>query len=771
MPVRQTILLRGIVQGVGMRPALYRMAVERNLAGSVCNTDRGVALTLYGEPEALDAVYETLGDYFPPAAVITEFEMLRREPAERAPQGFTIEDDPAGMPTAANLAALPDAAPCEDCRRELRDPADRRYRFAFNGCGRCGVRASAIADLPYRRAATAWKKFPLCPSCRREYADPADRRFHIEGISCPVCGPKVRLLDDSGVVLAEGSEAVRVAARLVAQGGILALKGVGGFQLLANPADGAALARLRAAKHRPDQPLALMIRDEAALLEWTTADEIETACWRSPAAPIVLLRWRNPARAERFQPALLAPDGPEEAGFMRPASPLHELFMMEFPEPVVVATSGNDSGEAPALDAVAALAGMRRIADCFLVHDRDILWRHDDSLAAENGGAMQLWRRARGYSWQLPACDLRRPVLAAGGELKNAFAAGATDWLLLSPYHGKLESSSGIELWKDAVRRTLALLPQAPEVLACDLHPDYHASIFAHQLAAELQLPLEPVPHHYAHALAALAEFGMGEALALVCDGTGLGPDGTLWGGELLYVSRASGGRRLGCFQPAPLPGGEAAIRDVRRQALARAWQAGVPPAEAVARYGDEATVQMTYRQCEQKLNAPLSSAAGRLFDAFAAHLGIAPEAVTYEGQAAIRLEQTARRELETGETLPYELRQTGDMLTVDWSALWREDWRRLLTSPARAFHRAVAASLADLARFGLRRYPGLSVLLTGGVMQNRLLVEELAMVAPEIAFRLPLEIPVNDGGIAVGQILWAGLHFKIDGVHYEVRF
>jgi len=768
MLCKLVIHLRGVVQGVGMRPALCRMAEHFHLTGHVQNTARGVELALYGPEALLEEAWRELPRHLPEAAHPDAVERSKMLQTTSAPERFTILDEPAAGTLAANLAALPDAAPCPDCRRELHDPSDRRFQFAFNGCDKCGVRASAIAALPYRRAATAWADFPLCEDCRSEYEKMSDRRFHIEGISCPKCGPHLRLTDGAGRVLAENGDALTLAAQKLRDGAIAALKGVGGFQLLADPSCAEAVTRLRRKKHRPHQPLALLARDEAAVKAWTQATPAELAALASPAAPIVLLAWRPDRETARFHPEFIAPDGPDEAGFMLPASPLHLLLMEHLESPFVIATSGNDSGLPPACDNATAQRELAAIADFFLLHDRPILWRHDDSLAAQNAGEVRLWRRARGYAWQLPPVrGLLRPVLAAGTELKNAFAAAGREWTLLSPCHGRLESAPALDAWSDALRRTLKLLPEAPQAVACDLHPDYLASHFARGLAQELGLPPVAVPHHYAHALAALAEFDLDEALALVCDGTGLGPDGTLWGGELLYVSR-SGGARLGFFQPVPLPGGDAAVREPFRQWAGRCFAAQAEFPERLAA-GREQAVPILRKQCETGLNAPLSSAAGRLFDAFASSLGLADGAVTYEGQAAVRLESRARQEVESDGILPFAAQIRAGRRVILWDELFRHDWTRTMRSPARAFHRAVAAALADLARYGLGQHPGVPVLLTGGVMQNRLLVEELRKTAPELDLRLPTRIPVNDGGIAIGQIVWAGLHFAPDGVDYKV--
>ena len=754
---RRRVVLRGTVEGVGMRPALFRFARKLGLAGWVRNRSCEVELLWQGGAEALERARRELPAALPPESRIdsAEFGPLEPLPEAERDREFVIRDSgDSASGGRVNLLTPPDLAPCPECRAEWNDPADRRFRHVFNSCGDCGPRATVIEALPYDRAATAWRDFPLCPECRREYENPADRRFHIEGISCPHCGPRLELFGPGGLRLADGDAALRQAGRALADGKILALKGVGGFQLLADPRRRETLDALRLRKRRPDKPLALMAADMACAARLFELAPEAAAALASPAAPIVLVPWKKNGGAE-FHPELVAPDGPDEAGVMLPASPLHALLMREFGGPLLVATSGNASGEPPALDTAEALRELGGVADCFLTHDRKILWRHDDSLAALNVGGLQLWRRARGYGWAAGhgATGIRRPVLALGGGQKNAFAAAGRDWLLLSPHHGELDEAGTAAEWEDALRRTVAQLAEQPECVAVDLHPDYYSSILGRKLAEERGLPLIRVQHHHAHALAGMYEYNLHAALALVFDGTGLGTDGTLWGAELFLADRESGVRRLASFDPVPLPGGEAAIRDCRRQWLARRRAAGLP-------HDGTPFAELVYKQCELGLNTPLTSSAGRLFDAFSASLGLAPERVSYEGQAAIRLEAAARRE-PGGDIrpFPWRTRLDGELLRIDWAPLWRDDPARHV-SPARDFHHAVAEAAlamlghaAEVAGGGAAELP---VLLTGGVMQNRCLT---SLLAEKLGRRclLPRRIPPNDGGVAVGQIFQDG--------------
>ncbi len=747
---QQRVILRGTVEGVGMRPTLYRFARTLGLGGWVRNRSREVELLWQGSEELLCRARHELAGALPPGSRIEEVLFGELESVNEAFSEFTILNS--ARPASGgrvNLLTPPDLAPCPECLAELHSSGDRRYRYAFNSCGCCGPRATVIESLPYDRAVTAWRDFPLCPECRSEYDDPATRRFHIEGISCPLCGPKLELLDASGESLALGDEALLQAAASLNQGKILALKGVGGFQLLVDPRNRRAVELLRLRKRRPAKPLALMAANLASADAHfaLSPDAREFLC--SPAAPILLAPWKPSGR--NFHPELLAPDRPEEAGVMLPASPLHTLLMDAFGGELLVATSGNASGAPPALSVEEAVRDLGVVTDFILTHERHILWRHDDSLGVVNAGRLQLWRRARGFGWAL-ACpaEIRRPILALGGAQKNAFAAAGRDCLLLSPHHGELANADTADEWEDAVRRTVAQLAEPPECIAVDLHPDYYSTVCGEKLAAEWNLPLLRVQHHHAHALAGMYEFRLSSALALVFDGTGMGSDGTLWGAELFHVDREQGIRRLASFAPVPLPGGEAAIRDCRRQWQGRRWAAGLK------------ADQMIELQCEAKLNTPYTTSAGRLFDAFAAAIGVAPKTISYEGQAAIRLEAAAWREPKNIICpFPWNTDMDGDLLRIDWAPLWHDDFTRHV-SPARDFHHTVAeAALAMLAR-GFQCAGVLPVILSGGVMQNRflsaLLVETLQSQGRRVL--LPQQIPPNDGGIAIGQILadgWVG--------------
>ena len=754
-----------------MRPALYRFSVEHGLKGYVCNHSGFVKLLWQGDAPRIEQAFAELVGAFPGGSRVEFPPAFTDSEADCIYSDFSIVKEEGTSPARVNRLTPPDRAPCAECLAEIRSSAGRRSAYAFNGCAECGPRATVIERLPYDREHTAWRDFPLCPDCLKEYENPADRRFHVEGISCPKCGPRLKLLDSSGCELSV-SDPLAESVAVLERGGILALKGVGGFQLLADPRSADAVRRLRKLKHRREKPLALMGRSADAVRSFFHADELQMEALEAPAAPIVLLRWRN---GGRYHPDLLSPDNPAEAGVMLPASPLHELLMQRFSGEFLVATSGNGGGEPPALDQESAVAALHGAVDGFLTHDRRICWRHDDSLGAVNGGRFQLWRRARGYEWSLP-WRIPRRVVALGGLWKNTFAVADRDMFLLSPHHGGLEDAANADAWEQALMRILALSGGKADAVAVDLHPDYFSSIAGERLARREGLELCRVPHHYAHALAGLLEYGGNEALALVFDGTGLGPDGRLWGAELLDVSLDHGGRRLATWEAAPLPGGELAVREPWRQFAGRCFAAGMTRERVkgiLPEYADK--LELLEYQCKANLNTPCSPSAGRLFDAVSALLGVAPERISYEGQAAVRLEAAAQNGKQTGNGfVPYDGKEKDGVFMIDWTPLFGDcSMMRRLT--ARGFHEAVADAAVSMVEFALSKRRGdagaPSVILTGGVFQNRLLTELVTerLASRHIEVFLPREVPPNDGGISVGQALWSGLHFHISGVNYTV--
>ncbi|HKB93284.1 MAG TPA: carbamoyltransferase HypF [Gaiellaceae bacterium] len=700
---RRRFRARGVVQGVGFRPFVHRLARAHGLGGFVLNDGAGVVIEAEGPPPELDAFAEELVAAAPGLAHVASLEALAVEPISEAAFAILESADGGG---AAAAAIPPDVATCDDCLRELFDPADRRYRYPFLNCTQCGPRLTIVRSVPYDRARTTMAAFDLCPDCRREYEDPSDRRFHAEPIACPVCGPRLSMpLEEAEAVLRGG--------------GIVAVKGLGGYHLACDARDESAVARLRERKHREEKPLALMTGEPDAIC---LLDDEERALLASPARPIVLARQRGDAGVA----ASVSPGSPW-LGVMLPYTPLHHLLWHDLGFPVVL-TSGNRSDEPIAFDDDEARRRLHGVADTFLGHDRPIHRRCEDSVVRRGA----VLRRSRGYAPQsLPLPVVAPvPIVAAGAELKSTFCVARGGEAFLSAHLGDLDSEPAYRAFRTDLELYLEMLAVEPEAIACDLHPEYLSTKWAH----EQGLPLVEVQHHHAHAAACLAEHGeTGPALALVFDGTGLGPDGTLWGGELLRAD-LDGYERLAWLDPVPLPGGEAAVREPWRLAALHLERAGLPvPWPAWERV-----------RASLAVNAPLASGMGRVFDAVSALLGVR-ERISYEGQAAIELELLA------GDTpakpWPWRFGATTALVARVADELASGRPREEI---AAAFHETVvASSVAECRAFG-----GDTVVLSGGTFQNRRLAASTRMGLEAAGFRV-LEhrlVPPNDGGVSFGQ-------------------
>jgi hydrogenase maturation protein HypF len=699
---RRRFRVAGVVQGVGFRPFVYGLAIRHGLGGFVLNDGSGVVVEAEGEPTALDAFAAAIGAEAPSLArvdsVVAESVVTSGEAA------FRIETS-----TATGRSALipADVATCEDCLRELFDPADRRYRYPFVNCTQCGPRFTIVRGVPYDRPLTTMSGFELCAECRREYEDPLDRRFHAEPVCCPVCGPQL-------------SMPLEEAVALLRAGRILAVKGLGGYHLACDAGDEDAVARLRGRKHREDKPFALMARDAGALAHVSRA---ERELLESRARPVVLLRRRDDAPVAPS----VAP-GTVWLGVMLPYTPLHHLLLHDAGIPLVM-TSGNVSDEPIAFEDDEARDRLGSIADAFLAHDRPIHRRCEDSVVRPSFPI----RRSRGYApgaLRLPAAA-RRPIVAAGAELKSTFCVARGTEAFLSPHLGDLEGEAAYRAFRADLALYLDMLDVGADVIAYDLHPEYLAT----KWALEQEAQLVGVQHHHAHAAACLAEHGeTGPALALVFDGTGYGPDGTLWGGELLRCDLA-GFERLAFREPVPLPGGEAAVSEPWRVAAVHLERAGLPvPWE---RWDDV--------RASLAVNAPLASGMGRLFDAVAALLAVR-ESVTYEGQAAIELEQLAG-DVEA-EPWPWRFGETTALVSTCYLAALGGLPREHI---AAAFHETVAAGAA--AACVAAREPR-TVVLSGGTFQNLRLLDSTRARLEREGFRVLTHrlVPPNDGGISYGQ-------------------
>lgn len=741
MPVTgRSIRVRGTVQGVGFRPFVWRLAQDLALTGEVSNDGQGVLISAWGPVPALADLERRLRSDAPPLATVVAVEAEAISGVR--PSGFRIVESGHGV---ANTAIPPDAATCPDCLAEIRDPAERRHAYAFTNCTHCGPRLTIARAIPWDRAQTSMADFPMCAACLAQYQNPADRRFHAQPIACADCGPHLWIEGAQG-------DPINAAVQLLRDGAIVAIKGLGGFHLACDAWNGAVIEELRRRKGRDSKPFAVMTPCPQDICD------VSDQAWqilKSAAAPIVLL----PHVASL--PYALAP-GQDHIGVMLPATPLHHLLCEAFGGPLVM-TSGNRSDEPQVIDNDAARAALAGIADAFLMHDRPIQNRLDDSvLAMDECGASLPIRRARGYApapLSLPFGDLRK-VLACGGELKATFTLIRDGEAIVGPHIGDLEQAAALGDYRAMLDLYRRLFDFTPQIVAVDAHRSYLSTQIGEMVAQECGARLARVAHHHAHMAACLADNGMGDDdyVGLLLDGLGMGPDGKLWGGEVLYggyrhVERVAG------FAPVPLIGGSAAMKEPWRNLLAhlraafgREWRSFAGP--VMAHLPEEAKLRLAESMIDSGTNCPPCSSAGRLFDAVAAALGIYPARVGHEGQAAMALEAMAR---------PWDEKAWDIEPALEWGGLWRAlladlgkgvDKGRI----AARFHATLASALAHQAALAGR--PGQHVVLSGGVMQNRVL---LAALRREIRARdmVPLahrHVPANDGGLSLGQGIIAAL-------------
>jgi hydrogenase maturation protein HypF len=768
---RLTCSIRGTVQGVGFRPTLFRLAQAAHLGGWVQNRSGSVVLQLEGPSrKRLHAFIAALPHHLPPLARIDAIELLGEHalPGETPHPRFHIKASTSAPSQRVTIPA--DVAICPDCRTEIFNPDARRYGYPFATCTNCGPRYTVVRALPYDRIATSLAPFPLCSACRREYHDPLDRRFHAETLACPACGPALSLLHIDGSPVA--GDPLRAARAALQQGSIVAVMALGGFQLAVDATNRAAIQRLRRRKQRPAKPLAILMPDLDTIRKHCVLPPAAAERLASPAAPIVILQ---PRPDTPLPLGILAP-GCGNCGIMLPTTPLHHLLLRPLdldPVPAfeaLVMTSGNRHADPIALSPQEGLDQLAKIADHLLVHNREILLRCDDSVVALQGTTPQIWRRGRGYapgSLALPH-PLPRTTLAMGADRLNAVALGWDAHACLSPHIGDLGTSAT----RAAQRRVLEQLPRfvgrTPAAIVVDLHPDLASTREGESLARHASLPLMRVQHHHAHAAACLAEHGLDAGLALAFDGTGWGPDGHIWGAELLEVTPGHC-RRLGTFAPVPLPGGDAAVQQPPRQLVARLLDLATDPRDHLLRrrgVTDEQQ-QVWSSQCRDGLNAPMTHAAGRLFDAVACLLGIAPRIISYEGEAAVRLEAAARRASQPASQLGFAVTGSNEaLLTIDWAPtfeqlLQAQDPGLQAAEWALAFHHALAQAALRMALHGADRSPYRHIALTGGVFMNRVLTALLVplLEAQQLTPLIHRRIPPNDGGIAYGQLAAVAAH------------
>ena len=742
---RLAVTTWGTVQGVGFRPFVYAAATSRGLSGWIRNGSDAVRLEVQGANESVQSFLHALATP-PPAARIDRMEVI--EIPIQPSSEFQILESAHEVTTRPTLPA--DQAICRDCVMEMENPSERRYRYPFTNCTQCGPRYSIVLALPYDRPNTSMKGFALCDACAREYADPKDRRFHAQPIACPACGPHVRLVLPNGAHLAEGRAAVDEATRSLLRGDVLSLKGLGGFQLLVDATNLGAVATLRARKQRGEKPFAVMFPSLEAARRSCVLSAEEEAVLDSPPAPILLVRRRDGGTCEIVEG--VAPRNPW-LGVMLPSTPIHRLLALAIDRPIVC-TSGNLSEEPMCIDEEEARERLGGIADLFFVHDRPIVRPVDDSVARVDREGLHVLRRARGFAplpLRFQSLGTRR-VLATGAQLKSTIALAKDGECVVSQHLGDLFSPEGSHLLERTVRDLTRFLDAVPDVVACDLHPDYASTRLAEKLASEWNVPLERVQHHHAHVAACVAEHDLsGPVLGLAWDGAGLGTDGTIWGGEALVVDGASF-RRFAHLRPFSLPGGEGAMREPSRSALGLLYEVfGRRAAEYVEM--EEARVRTLLSMLVGIVNCPRTSSMGRLFDAVAALTGVRGRA-GYEGQAAMELEFTADGVSERT-AYPFLLRD-GEPAVADWEPLIRallDDRARGLTASAMSarFHNA----LVDLAEAIATRADLPRVVLAGGCFQNLRLIGSVRERLRARGFDVytPRMYPPNDGGLSLGQL------------------
>jgi hydrogenase maturation protein HypF len=751
--------IRGAVQGVGFRPFIYRLASELGLRGWVVNSSQGVFLEAEGTEDLLQDFLLRVEREKPPRAFIQSLEYSLLDPA-----GFTNFEirtsDESGEKTAL---VIPDIATCPDCLADITDPSNRRYLYPFTNCTNCGPRYSIIRSLPYDRANTTMEGFSMCPACRLEYDNPLDRRFHAQPNACPVCGPQIELWDSTGAVLASRHNALLRAAREIRAGKILAVKGLGGFHLVVDARNDAAVKALRQRKHREEKPFALMFPTLAMVKSVCAVSILEARLLQSPESPIVLLR-RLPG-PHSIAAGSIAPANPY-LGIMLPYTPLHHLLIRELMIPIV-ATSGNVSDEPICTDEREALDRLKEMADIFLVHDRPIYRHVDDSIVRVMLDRELIIRRARGYA-PLPISIKKHlpDMLAVGAHLKNTVAVSRGRNVFISQHIGDLETEQSYLAFQREARSLQTLYEIHPERVVCDLHPEYLSSKYAREIAEDVLA----IQHHWAHVASCVAENEVeGPFLGVAWDGTGYGIDATVWGGEFLAPAGGSF-RRVAHLRPFMLPGGEAAIKEPRRSAVGVLFelfganigtQTHLLPVSAF----EQRELAVVTRMLERRVNSPVTTSAGRLFDAVAGLIGVR-QRCTFEGQAAMELEYLADSGTEHSR---YEFELTGDIhrgndapMIVDWGPMVHEiieDLRQGVDRPliASRFHNTLVAAIVRVAEDVAEE----RVILTGGCFQNRILTEQSVARLRAAGFH-PLwhqRVPPNDGGVALGQLYAAAMN------------
>lgn len=759
----ERIRVTGIVQGVGFRPSVWRLAHECGIRGRVWNDAQGVLIHAWGDSRSLHKFAQRLLDEQPPLAHIEHVIRETLNDKEPAPADFQITISQEGQ---VHTGVAADAATCPECLDEVLNPTNRRYRYPFTNCTHCGPRLSIIRAIPYDRAGTSMAVFPMCPQCQAEYENPADRRFHAQPNACADCGPQVWLEKADGELMPaqDDLDVIETAARLIREGSIVAIKGIGGIHLACDASNEKTVNRLRERKHRYHKAFALMAGDTGMVSRYADVAEAEAGLLLSRAAPIVVLKRRGEPLANSVAPAQ------NTLGFMLPYTPLHHLLMQNMANPIVL-TSGNRSDEPQTISNQAAHQRLGQIADYYLLHDRDIVNRVDDSVLRVADSQPRYLRRARGYAPQpilLPGSfSTGTGILAMGGELKNTFCLLQKGRAVLSQHMGDLEDAETYQDYRHNLRLYRQLFDFRPGTVVVDKHPNYLSTELGRSIAAEEGVQLIEVQHHHAHITACMAEHGLPldteQVLGVAMDGLGFGEDETFWGGEFLKADYR-GFERLSHFQPVAMLGGAQSMREPWRNTLAQLFSS-LGWERVVEEYADLDIVRFLRRKplgilqtmAQRGLNSPRASSAGRLFDAVAAALDVCREVATFEGQAAIELEALATTHFSQQADFAYPYAERSDL--ISWAPLWSAilgDLRQGVSVGVMAarFHHCVASAVAETASRLCDQHALHTVVLSGGVFQNRLLLERSSGILRSRGLEVlsPIAAPANDGGLSLGQ-------------------
>lgn len=755
MQLRRQIKVRGHIQGVGFRPFVYRRALKYSLIGFVRNEYDGVMIDIQGPKDSIHRFIEELsGGSVLPTAIgdITIHEASLTELA-----GFCIQPSQTNGDCQNYLP--PDVAICDNCRAEVQDPGSRRYQYPFTTCTRCGPRFTLLKTLPFDRNTTAMANFQMCKLCHREYTNPNHSRFHSQTNSCASCGPKLTLINSNGIVV-DSDRLVQEAAKLILRGYIIAVKGVGGFHLVCDATNESVVARLRRRKRRPHKPFAVMDSDIDAVSTYCDINPLAVECLKSDSAPIVLLRKKSPnILAEN-----VSPQNPF-VGMMLPYTPLHITLLANVGRPIIM-TSGNHSGLPIEYDNDSALNNLHKIVDFFLVHDRDIVRHTDDSVIKVIHNHRLVLRRSRGYAPRpiAVAREFNESILAVGGHLKSTFAFGKHRNVILSQHHGDLQTHKATQTLAGSIEDLMSLFRFRPQLIAHDLHPDYASTILAKDMARRESIPTLAVQHHHAHMVSCMAEHGLQETvMGVIFDGSGYGSNGDIWGGEFLVGDERSF-HRIGHFRNIRLPGGEQAVREPWRMALALLWDAGCEWNHLEQQFSDyESVIPLIKQVVRSGLNSPWTSSCGRLFDGIAALCGLCPT-VTFEGQAAIRLEQLALLETSSQATpYPFEFSVYSDNFAIDFRPMVQKVWLDLIAEQpvaliAKRFHLTIVEVVSRSCLWVRQNYGLRRVVLSGGVFVNEIILALTMrnLVNNNFEVYCQSQAPTNDGGLALGQAVVA---------------